>query len=159
METTEPSIVCPMVKAQALAHGAHAALEAIALGSIAVTTRALATVGVELTFAQWRVLVIVGGDSDGVTVTEIATRLGGEISPVSRLISRLGRRGFVNARKDDRDRRVTRVTLTDAGRELRETVLERRRELLAEVLTEVGPIEPDIETMLDRIGTAFRPYT
>src|SRR6266568_1510563 len=112
----------------------HAALEAVALGSVAVTTRALATVGLDLTFAQWRVLVIVGESSDGATVTEIAARLGGEISPVSRLVSRIARRGLVNARKDERDRRVTRVAATDAGRRLRETVLARRRALLLDVL-------------------------
>jgi DNA-binding MarR family transcriptional regulator len=148
-----------VVRAQAPAERARAALEAVALGSVAVTTRALATVALELTFAQWRVLVIVGDTSDGATVTEIALRLGAEVSPVSRLVSRLARRGLVNARKDDRDLRVTRVAVTDAGRELRETVLERRRQLLAEVLAEAGPIEPDVEAALDRIGMAFRRYT
>jgi DNA-binding MarR family transcriptional regulator len=147
-----------MVRAQALAQRTHAALEAVAIGSVAVTTRALATVALELTFAQWRVLAIVGERSTGATVTEIAARLGAEISPVSRLVSRLARRGLVNVRKDDRDRRVTRVTVTDAGHELRETVLERRRELLMDVLAEAGPIEPDVEAALDRIGIAFRRY-
>jgi DNA-binding MarR family transcriptional regulator len=154
-----PQYLLPVVREQVPAHRAHAALEAVALGSVAVTTRALATVGLELTFAQWRVLVIVGDGSTGTTVTEIATRLGAEISPVSRLVSRLARRGLVNARKDDRDRRVTRVTVTAAGRELRETVLERRRKLLTDVLAEAGPIEPDVEAALDRLGIAFRRYT
>jgi DNA-binding MarR family transcriptional regulator len=148
-----------MARTQAPADRARAALEAVALGSVAVTTRALAAVGLELTFAQWRVLVIVGDSVTGATVTEIALRLGAEISPVSRLVSRLVRRGLVNARKDDRDLRVTRVSVTDAGRELRETVLERRRLLLADVLAEAGPIEPDVEAALDRIGIAFRRYT
>lgn len=137
----------------------HAALEAIVLGSVAVTTRALATVGLELTFAQWRVLVIVGERPDGATVSEIATRLGGEISPVSRLVRRIARRGLVTVGKDARDRRVTRVTVSDTGRELRETVLARRRALLDEVIAAAGPIEPDVETTLDRIGAAFRRYT
>jgi len=137
----------------------QAALEAVAFGSVAVTTRALATVGLELTFAQWRVLVIVGERPDGATVTEIAARLGAEISPVSRLVSRIARRGLVATGKDDRDRRVTRVTITDAGRDLRRTVLARRRALLREVLAVAGPIEPDAEAALGRIGDAFRPYT
>ena len=92
-------------------------------------------------------------------MTEVAARLGAEISPVSRLVGRLARRGLVSARKDDRDRRVTRVTVTDAGREVRATVLGRRREILAGVLVEAGPIEPDVETALHRIGIAFRRYT
>jgi DNA-binding MarR family transcriptional regulator len=147
------------MKRQAQAHRAQSPLEAIAFGSVAVTTRALATVGVELTFAQWRVLVIVGEDPRGATVTEISTRLGAEISPVSRLVSRLVRRGLVVARKDDVDRRVTRVTATDAGGELREAVLEHRRRLLADVLADVGPIGAEAEAALERIGIAFRRFT
>lgn len=152
-------IVYGVVRAQEPARRGHAALEAIAYGAVALTTRALATVSLELTFAQWRVLVIVGEELTGATVTELAARLGAEISPVSRLVSRLARRGLVDARKDNRDRRVTRVTVTDAGRQLRETVLERRRDLLAEVLSATGPIEPDVEAALERIGIAFRRYT
>ena len=107
-----------MVQAQDPIRGAHAALEAVAFGAVAITTRAIATVGLELTFAQWRVLVVVGGSADGATVTEIASRLGAEISPVSRLVTRLARRGLVDARKDANDRRVTRVTITDDGLEI-----------------------------------------
>jgi DNA-binding MarR family transcriptional regulator len=132
----------------------------LAFGSVAVTSRALATVGLELTFAQWRVLVVVGEKpEEGATVTEIADRLGAEISPVSRLVSRLAGRGLVVSDKDERDRRVTRVKVSDAGSEIRDAVIERRRELLAEVLAAAGPIEPDVVAALDRIGGAFRRYT
>jgi DNA-binding MarR family transcriptional regulator len=141
------------------ADAARDALEAVAFGSVAVTTRALAAVGLELTFAQWRLLVIVGEKSSGATVTEVAARLGAEISPVSRLVSRLARRGLVLASKDEQDRRVTRVTITSAGRDIRTTVIERRRELLGDVLAEAGPIEPAVADALDRIGAAFRRYT
>jgi DNA-binding MarR family transcriptional regulator len=138
---------------------ARSALEAIAFGSVAITTRALTSAGLDLTFAQWRVLVIVGDHPKGATVTEIATRLDAEISPVSRLIGRVARRGLVWTSKDDQDRRVTRVTLTDEGRALRESVLDHRRRLLAEVIVEVGPIEPEVASALDRIGIAMRRYT
>jgi DNA-binding MarR family transcriptional regulator len=138
---------------------ARAALEGIAVGAVAVTTRALATPGAELTFAQWRVVVIVGDDPGGATVTEVAARLGAEISPASRLVSRLARRGFIRAGKDPDDRRVTRVTLTGPGRDLREAVLQRRREMLADVLNTVGPIAPDVEAALDRIAASLRRYT
>jgi DNA-binding MarR family transcriptional regulator len=138
---------------------AQSALEAIAFGSVAITTRALATSGIDLTFAQWRVLVIVGEHPEGATVTEIATRLGGEISPVSKLVARVSRRGLVRTSKDDRDRRVTRVRVTDEGGELRQTVLDHRRRLLADVLADAGPIEPDVAGALDRIGIAISRYT
>jgi DNA-binding MarR family transcriptional regulator len=145
--------------------GAHApterarnALEAVALGSVAVTTPALASTALDLTFVQWRVLVIVGEDQDGATVSEIAIRLGAEISPLSRLVGRLARRGLVSTGKDERDRRVTRVNLTDAGRRIRETVLRRRRELLAVVLAGVGPISADAVAVLEQIGDGFRSF-
>jgi DNA-binding MarR family transcriptional regulator len=149
----------PVAKAQAPAPAARDALEAVAYGSVAVTSRAIAAVGLELTFAQWRVLVVVGEKPSGATVTEIAARLGAEVSPVSRLVSRLVRRGVVTVVKDGRDRRVTRVTVSEAGREIRDTVIERRREFLVEVLAAAGPIEPDAAAALDRIGAAFRRYT
>lgn len=148
-----------MAKAQASAQAARDALEAIAFGSVAVTSRALVAAGLELTFAQWRVLVVVGEKPSGATVTEIAARLGAEVSPVSRLVSRLVRRGVVTVVKDEQDRRVTRVMISEAGREIREAVIERRRVLLAEVLAAAGPIEPDVAAALNRIGAAFRRYT
>jgi len=137
---------------------AHAALEAVAFGSVAVTTRALLTVSPDLTFGQWRALVIVGEQPDGATVSEIAARLGAEISPVSRLVSRLVARGLMVRAKDVQDRRVTRVSMTPSGRELRETVLERRRAILGGVLEDAGPMEPEVEAALERIGRAFREY-
>ena len=148
-----------MAKAQASAQAARDALEAVVFGSVAVTSRALTAAGLELTFAQWRVLVVVGEKPSGATVTEIAARLGAEVSPVSRLVSRLVRRGVVTVVKDEQDRRVTRVMISEAGREIREAVIERRRVLLAEVLAAAGPIEPDVAAALHRIGAAFRRYT
>ena len=148
-----------MAKAQASAQAARDALEAVVFGSVAVTSRALTAAGLELTFAQWRVLVVVGEKPSGATVTEIAARLGAEVSPVSRLVSRLVRRGVVTVVKDEQDRRVTRVMISEAGREIREAVIERRRVLLAEVLAAAGPIEADVAAALHRIGAAFRRYT
>jgi DNA-binding MarR family transcriptional regulator len=88
------------------------ALQAVAFGAVAITTRALQTVGLELTFVQWRVLVIVGATDEGLTVSEIASRMGSELSPTSRLVARMARRGFVTLVKEDVDRRVTRVMLS-----------------------------------------------
>ena len=135
---------------------ASAALERIALGAVAVTTRALAMVGVELTFAQWRAMVIVGEREVGATVTEVAERLGSEISPTSRLVRRLVARGFVVTHKDDADRRVTRVAITPAGAAIRRAVLERRRMVLDQVLAGAGEVDPSIAALLDRIGDGFR---
>ena len=103
------------------------ALEFLAVGSVAITERAIAAAGADLTFVQWRVLLIVGSQAEGATVGEIAARIGAHASPASRLVSRLRRRGVVDATTDAADRRVTRLTLTAAGRDLRQRVLDRRR--------------------------------
>ena len=158
-ELHPPAIVRGVTRAHQPGERARAALEAVALGSVAVTTRALIPTALELTFAQWRVLMIVGQDAGGATMSEIATRLGAEISPVSRMVGRLSRRGLVETRKDDRDRRVTRVTLTDRGSTIRKTVLGQRRDLLTVVLATVGPLDPDVVAALEGIGDAFRMFT
>ena len=148
-----------MTRAHQSGDRARAALEAVALGSVAVTTRALISTALELTFAQWRVLMIVGQDPRGATMSEIATRVGAEISPVSRMVGRLTRRGLLATSKDSKDRRVTRVTVTDHGRTMRAAVLTRRRELLTMVLATVGPLDPDVVAALERIGDGFRMFT
>jgi len=154
-----PAIVRGVTRAHQPGDRARAALEAVALGSVAVTTRALISTALELTFAQWRVLMIVGQDARGATMSEIAARVGAEVSPVSRMVGRLARRGLVETSKDDQDRRVTRVTVTDRGRTIRETVLGRRRDLLTVVLANVGPLDPDVVAALERIGDGFRMFT
>jgi DNA-binding MarR family transcriptional regulator len=116
-------------------------LDRLVVGSVAVTARAITETGVDLTFAQWRALLVVGEDADGMTVHEIAARLNSRPSPTSRLVSRLKRRALVASTKDDRDGRVTRVRLTPAGLDLRERILEERRRNLSMVLerARLGP--------------------
>ncbi len=84
-------------------------LERLVMGSVAITERAIAASGTDLTFVQWRVLLVVGDHDEGATIGEIASRIGAHASPASRLISRLRNRGVVATTKDDDDGRVTRV--------------------------------------------------
>lgn len=137
---------------------ARTALEAIVFGAVAVTARALQAAGVELTLPQWRALVIVGGSTGGASVSDVAERLGSELSPTSRLIRRLERRGLVVTGKTAPDRRVTQVRLTDEGRALRRQVFESRRALLAEVVTSVGVIDVAGADLLARLGEAFSAF-
>ncbi len=133
-------------------------LEAIAYGSVAVTARAIAATGVELTFPQWRVLVIVGEAAEGASVSQVAARIGAELSPTSRVVRRLARRELVVTTKSETDRRVTRVRLTASGRDLRDGVLRGRRAMLDEILAGVGEIDDGEVAVLDRIGRAFARY-
>ena len=89
-------------------------LERLVVGSVAITERAIAAAGTNLTFVQWRVLLIVGEQPEGATVGEIAARIGARGSPASRLISRLKERGVVVAERDAADRRVSHIRLTRA---------------------------------------------
>ncbi len=109
-------------------------LERLVVGSVAITARAIAQAGAELTFMQWRVLLVVGEHDEGAAVGEIAGRVGAHASPASRLIARLKRRGLLRTDRDSQDRRVVCVRLTEPGRELRTRVLAQRRFDLDECL-------------------------
>ena len=62
-------------------------LERIAVGMVGLTTRALAHAesDLELTFPQWRAILVVGADADGARIGEVASRVGGTIPGIARL--------------------------------------------------------------------------
>ncbi len=134
-----------------------AVLERLVVGAVAITARAIAATDSELTFMQWRVLFVVGEDGDGAAVGEIASRVGAHASPASRVVSRLKARGLVRTDKDDLDKRVVCVRLTEAGRELRTRILERRSRDLAAVLASaaVTPIEAEA---IAKLAQSFEPF-
>lgn len=110
-------------------------LEQIAVGAVGLTTRALALAdtGFELTFPQWRALLVLGEEVDGARIGEVASRLGVTLPATSRLLRRLERRGLTALSVDELDRRATRARLTDHGRTVRETILAHRRAVLREI--------------------------
>ncbi len=132
------------------------ALESLAIGSVAVTTLALAQARVELTFAQWRALMVVAEGADGATVSEIAVAIGSATSPASRLVTRMRDRGLVLTRKDARDHRATRVHLSERGWAVRDRVVARRRELLGSTLRQQPPLSPPVALILAQLGQAMR---
>lgn len=100
-------------------------LERIVQAGVGLTTRALAeaTPGFDLSFPQWRVLVVLGEEPEGATVSEVAARIGVTVPATSRQLRRLARRGLVEIGPDALDRRASRARLTVAGRSAREAVL------------------------------------
>jgi DNA-binding MarR family transcriptional regulator len=110
-------------------------LERLCVGAVGVTTRALAeaTPGFEMTFPQWRALLIIGSTQDGVRVSEVARRVGVTLPATSRLIRRLEGRGLLALAADPEDRRATRAQLTDAGQTTRDAILAYRRRMLDDV--------------------------
>jgi DNA-binding MarR family transcriptional regulator len=133
-------------------------LERLVVGSVAITERAIAAAGTNLTFVQWRVLLIVGEHPSGATVSEVAARIGAHGSPASRLISRLRERGVVFSERDPVDRRVVRIRLSEPGRELRRRVLEHRRRDL-EALAAPISFTPTAEEDLRRLALAFEAFS
>jgi DNA-binding MarR family transcriptional regulator len=115
--------------------GIAADLDRIAIGAVGLTTRALAMAdtGFELTFPQWRAILVVGEDPDGARVGEVATRVGVTLPATSRLLRRLERRGLTTLATDSVDRRATRVRLTTRGNDIRSSILAHRRAVLDEI--------------------------
>jgi DNA-binding MarR family transcriptional regulator len=131
--------------------------ERLVVGSVAITARAIAAADAELTFMQWRVLLVVGECEDGQTVGEIAARIGAHASPASRVVSRLKRRALVSTEKGGLDKRVVCVRLTAVGRNLRARVLDLRRRDIADVL-EIVSLTPDESEAVVRLARAFEPF-
>jgi DNA-binding MarR family transcriptional regulator len=123
---------------------------------VALTTVALSAgrAGSELTFPQWRVLVVLGALPDGATTTEIARRVGVTLPATSRQLRRLSARGLIALAPDPKDRRAVRAVLSDGGRELRDAIIAYRRERIASIASEVS-VRPTTEGDLARIATAF----
>ena len=128
-------------------------LERIAVGAVGLTTRALGTAdtGFELTFPQWRALLVLGEEPDGARIGEVAARVGVTLPATSRLLRRLERRGLTALSVDELDRRATRARLTDRGRTVRQTILAHRRAVLREIAEELPHVEQ--VRLRDGLGT------
>jgi len=134
-------------------------LERIAMGVVGLTTRALAMAdtGLELTFPQWRALLVLGEGEDGARIGEVAARVGVTLPATSRLLRRLERRGLTALAVDAQDRRATRVRLTDRGSAVRAAILAYRRAAIMD-LARVLP-EPGLLSLADGIRAIAIEFT
>jgi MarR family transcriptional regulator for hemolysin len=71
-----------------------------------------------LTEATWRPLIYLRTLGDGVRQKELATAMSIEGPSLVRLLDSLERRGFIERREDENDRRARGIHLTRTGREL-----------------------------------------
>ncbi len=74
-----------------------------------------------LLFALW--------EEEGLTHSELAEHLHVQPATITKMIKRMERAGFIERRQDAEDQRVSRVYLTDAGRNIRDAVEGVLREL------------------------------
>lgn len=72
----------------------------------------------DLSPAQYNVLRILRGSPGGLSCGEIATRLISRDPDLTRLFDRLEKRGLIVRRRDSRDRRTVRSSITSRGRAL-----------------------------------------
>lgn len=131
-------------------------LERIIFAGVALTTVAFtkAQPDFELTFPQWRVLVVLGAARDGVRISEVARLVGVTLPATSRQLQRLARRGLVTVGRDERDRRAALARLTPDGRAARDAILAYRKARIVEITT---PFESNasLRRELDRIADAL----
>jgi DNA-binding MarR family transcriptional regulator len=137
------------------------AVERLMVESVGITAVALgqASPDIELSFHQWRALVVVGARDAGIRVGDIAGRIGSAVPTTSRLVRRLERRGLVVSERDEADRRATLVRLTPAGDRIRQTLVARRRELVRDALAaDAAPLSTTLLDGLGQIGEALGRY-
>lgn len=83
-------------------------------------------------------------EKDGLAHTELARRLGVQPATITKMIRRMERSGFVERRPDQRDQRVSRVYLTEAGQAVREKVLQIWQALDEEAFAGFTPEEREL---------------
>lgn len=93
--------------------------------------------GTDVTAQQFRVLRIIGHGP--VTVGEISNHINSKLSAAARLLRRLEVKGWIVKRQDENDRRVFWLELTEAGRQIMES-LECRREKVFQEMFDKLPI-------------------
>ena len=108
---------------------------------VAIAARSLADAGEVVTLSQYRSLVVLASRGPQ-SVATLAEAVAVTPPTASRLCERLVRKGLVRRRTDRHDRRQVRLALTEAGRELVDTVTERRRQEIADLLGVDPPRNP-----------------
>jgi DNA-binding MarR family transcriptional regulator len=133
-------------------------LERIIVAGVALTAVALgrAGTGLELTFGQWRVMVILRESVNGATISEVARRVGVTVPATSRQLRRLERRGLVFVTRDETDRRATRANLTEAGIRLHESIVAARRRMLGDLTSSLDlgdGVRPGLHRVAEALGS------
>ncbi|MGW5352789.1 MarR family winged helix-turn-helix transcriptional regulator [Streptomyces sp. NPDC004031] len=92
-------------------------------------------------------------EQDGRTPGEVAARLHVTTPTVVKMADRMTASGLLERRRDERDARLVRLWLTDAGRALREPVESERRELERQVTAGLTAAERD--RLMAALGTVL----
>ena len=83
----------------------------------------------ELTMPQWMALGCIGNAGpEGITHSELGKRLMLSKAPITGVVDRLERGGYVHRTADQKDRRISRVVITPRGEETWQSVRQALRE-------------------------------
>ncbi len=105
---------------------------------VAIAARSLADAGEEVTLTQYRSLVVLASRGPQ-SVAALAEAVAVTAPTASRMCDRLVKKGLVRRRTDRHDRRQARIALTDAGRQIVDTVSACRRREIAALLDAIPP--------------------
>jgi MarR family transcriptional regulator for hemolysin len=100
---------------------------------------------VGITFAQWRVLVLLTKTHDGLSQKEIAEGLGLEAPTLIPILDKLQKDGFIERRVDHNDRRNNRIYRSNKTFEIWETTIECATRVLTRATA--GLSEDKVQTM------------
>lgn len=104
-----------------------------------------------LSVAEWRVLAVLGRFG-GLSGTEVAERTAMDKVKVSRAVKLLLDRGLVRRAEDAADRRIQRLAMTEAGRQVHAGIVPQARALEAELLEGMdAAAAAALQAMLDRL--------
>src|SRR5438067_591020 len=77
-------------------------------------------------------------DEDGLTPGDVAQRLGVRTPTIVKMATRMESAGLVERRRDPKDARLVRISLTAKGRRLRDSIERELRDLEARALADVS---------------------
>lgn len=101
---------------------------------VGVSARSLAEAEDRVTVSQFRTLVVLRGHGEA-RLNTLAERLGVGSSTALRAVDRLIAAGLVVRRENELDRREVVIGLTDEGRSLVDTVTDRRRAAIKDIVS------------------------
>ena len=129
-------------------------LDYLAFALVALTARAIYDVVGELPLLQWRALVELDA-AGSLRLGDLAARLPASAPSTSRLVKRMSNRGLVETRPVPTDGRGITVRLSGDGQSLHKQVIERRQDLIADVLRS-STIPTDLYGGLAVLGKRLR---
>lgn len=125
------------------------AIDKIVVAGVALTARALseATTESDLSLPQWRVLVVLAGATEPLRLSDIAAHVGVTLPATSRQLRRLQRRGLIDIKPHEHDRRAVNVVLTETGERVHATIVKHRLRAVREATQGVAVDEEGLKQL------------